>query len=107
MLLEGRHAAGLEDIRRSTMRFTTKLLAGAAAALAVVTGSAAYAAVPDGGGIIHACYRSSNPNQGALHVIDTAKGQSCGQSELALDWNQKGPQGPQGPQGPMGPTGAQ
>jgi hypothetical protein len=89
------------------MRFKKKLLAGAAAALAVVSGSAAYAAIPDGSGVIHACYKSSNPNQGTLHVIDTTKGQKCTVGESAIDWNQKGPQGPQGLQGPQGPTGAQ
>ena len=88
------------------MRFTKKILAGAAAALAVVSGSAAYAAIPDGSGVIHACYKSSNPNQGTLHVIDMTKGQKCAVGESAIDWNQQGPQGPQGIEGQTGPQGS-
>ncbi len=65
----------------------------------LVAGGIAYATIPDGGGVIHACYQK---NQGALRVID--KAQSCSSSENALTWSQTGPQGQQGPPGPTGPS---
>jgi hypothetical protein len=55
----------------------------------------ALAAIPDSNGIIHGCY---NPTKGyKLRVIDTAKTQRCPSGQIALDWNQQGPQGEQGP----------
>jgi hypothetical protein len=74
-------------------------------------GSAAYASIPDAGGVIHGCYKSDH---GDLRVIDPAapkKDQnSCKNDETALNWSQQGvpgPQGPQGTQGPQGPQGTQ
>lgn len=81
---------------------------------AAVAGGAGMAvgAIPDSGGVIHACY---NPRVGVVRVIDTEASppQTCATrfGEVAVSWNQKGPkgdtgvQGPQGPQGPAGPTG--
>jgi hypothetical protein len=50
----------------------------------------AWASVPDSSGIIHACYSTStNPNtRGALRVIDTDAGESCGNNELPIAWSQ-------------------
>ena len=79
-----------------------------AAAAAVIAGgvSAAYASIPDSGGVIHACYQSPPPAHGAnLQVIDTGAGGSCSGGMTALTWNQTGPQGPAGAQGPAGPAG--
>jgi hypothetical protein len=76
------------------------VLACALGATAVVKAS-----IPDGSGVIHGCYKT---NQGTLRVIDTALGQTCSNSETALNWNQTGPQGTpglQGPEGPQGPKG--
>jgi hypothetical protein len=39
-------------------------------------------------------------------VIDSAAS-GCPTGEIALNWNQTGPQGPMGPQGPQGETGPQ
>jgi hypothetical protein len=89
----------------------------AAAALVVASVATGIAAIPDSGsGVISGCYKASN---GSLRVIDAQGGQSCGNSEVELSWNQvggplgetgpTGPQGetgPQGPQGPAGPPGA-
>ena len=67
----------------------------------------AYATIPDGQGVIHACYNSNN---GDARIVDGAA--SCRTNETPLTWNQSGqqgspgPQGPQGPQGPSGVTGA-
>jgi len=86
-----------------------------AAAVAIGVGaSVSYASVPDGSGVIHACYwvntARSPGQQGQLRIIDTAKGQRCRSSEASLTWNRTGapgPQGAQGLQGPQGPAGPQ
>jgi hypothetical protein len=73
--------------------------------IALVVGGIAYAAIPDGSGVIHGCYQK---NQGTLRVIDTGTTQTCSSSEAPLTWSQTGPQGQpgeQGEQGPPGPTG--
>jgi len=62
----------------------------------------ALASIPDSGGVIHGCYKTSNPGQGALIIIDSAS-QSCPSGTTSLNWSQTGPQGPAGPQGPSGP----
>ena len=84
------------------------LLAATVVTLGLIgtTGSIAFAAgkltVPGPGGVIHGCYNHTNGN---LRVVSNAS--SCRHPELALSWNQTGPQGATGPQGPVGPTGAQ
>lgn len=51
----------------------------------VAVGGVAFAVIPDSGtGVIHSCYDTTT---GALRVIDPSKGQSCGGSEAALNWN--------------------
>lgn len=81
------------------------------AACIVLLGVIAYASIPDSNGVIHGCYKK---NGGTLRVVDNATDQ-CDKSELAVDWNQTGPQGlqglqgpagPQGPEGPQGPSGS-
>jgi hypothetical protein len=69
------------------------------AGLIALAGGVAYATIPDGQGVIHACYK---PLKGDLRVIDSG---SCASGELPLSWNQVGPQGPIGPVGPAGPAG--
>jgi hypothetical protein len=61
-------------------------------ALAVALGGVAYAAIPDSAGVIHGCYSRT----GALSVINTSAGQTCGRGTTALNWNQTGPQGQPG-----------
>ena len=72
------------------MHISKKLLAGAAVALALLTASAAYAAIPDAGGVIHGCY---NKTSGQLRVTDPATNtpSACTNKENALNWNQQGP----------------
>jgi type VI protein secretion system component Hcp len=88
-------------------------------------GALAVASVPDGGGVIHACYEVTDPGQtnpasvpGNLRIIDPSAGQSCYPDgapgapglgpEQPLSWNstslsgQPGAQGPAGAQGPPG-----
>src|SRR5215831_11358126 len=88
------------------MHNSKKLIAGLVAVVAIAAATTAFAAIPDAGGVIHACYKKSAPGPGTVRVIDTTTGQSCDkQSETPLDWNQQGPQGPQGATGPAGPQG--
>jgi hypothetical protein len=78
----------------------------ALAAAVLLGGSSALASVPDPGGVIHGCYKSSPPVHGAsLKVIDTGAGGACGAGQKSLTWNQAGPQGATGPQGPAGAAG--
>lgn len=71
-----------------------------------LAGAVAYAAVPDGGGVIHGCHHRDT---GMLRVIDpdsaSRPGEGCRPAETPLSWNQSGPAGPVGPQGPTGPAG--
>jgi hypothetical protein len=69
------------------------------AGLLALAGGVAYATIPDGQGVIHACYKTQN---GQLRVIDAG---GCKPSETALSWSQVGQQGPPGPAGPSGALG--
>ena len=79
------------------------------AGLAAVAAGVAWAAIPDGNGVITACVHKST---GQVRVIDTGGSQpeSCKSQETEISWNQGGPTGPVGPPGPTGdkgPTGDQ
>lgn len=79
-----------------------KLAVLAAAVAAVAAGSAAYASIPDGSGVIHACYGKPGSNRpGAVRVIDSP-GESCAASENPLSWNQAGQPGQPGTPGVSG-----
>jgi hypothetical protein len=62
----------------------------------------------DAAGVYHGCVNSVNGNMRVVLPSDV-----CKNNEVAIDWNQQGPQGLQGPkgdtgaQGPKGDTGAQ
>lgn len=72
-----------------------RLPAVATIVIALIIGAGiAYASIPGPDGVIHGCYKTSNPAQGALIVIDSAA--SCPSGYTALNWNQTGPQGPAG-----------
>ena len=77
-------------------------LTAAVAALAV--GSFAWAAIPDGSGVIHGCY---DKQSGQLRVNDTTTNQpkGCSTKEAALAWNEQGTPGIQGPKGDTGDPG--
>jgi hypothetical protein len=76
---------------------------------ALAAAGLAYASIPDSNGVIHGCYAkaSGGTSPGALRVIDTGVGQSCGLNEVPLNWNQQGVKGATGPKGPTGVTGPQ
>jgi hypothetical protein len=78
-----------------------KLAVALAAVLLMGIGAVvAYASIPGPDGVIHGCYKTSNPAQGALIAIDSAA--SCPSGYTALNWNQTGPQGPAGANGISG-----
>jgi len=80
-----------------------KLVIAGLGALALVAG-AAYAAIPDGNGMIHGCYEKVS---GHLRVFDPQTGspKQCGNNENALNWGAQGQPGAQGPAGPQGAAG--
>lgn len=83
------------------------LAAVAVAAVAAIAGGFAWATTAAPSGVIKGCYQKNN---GQLRIVDSAE--ACNSSELAIQWNQSGPQGATGAQGatgergPAGPTGA-
>lgn len=86
-------------------RITHSRLASASmisSVLLVVAGTVAFASIPDSSGVINGCYKTQN---GQLRVIDSST-QSCAKGEIALSWNQVGPQGLTGATGAAGPQGA-
>ncbi|MGZ4173688.1 MAG: type VI secretion system tube protein Hcp [Solirubrobacteraceae bacterium] len=107
------------------MGFGTRIRRPGRAALLLAVGAAgggaalAVASVPDGNGVVHACYEVSPGSTvpvttpGNVRIIDTAAGQSCGLSlpsggtvpERSVSWNVTGPAGTPGLTGATGPTG--
>jgi hypothetical protein len=79
------------------------LAVAGAAALTVLCGAAvvAWAGIPDGEGVIHACYDRSN---GAVRIVDPSVA-SCRRGELPIEWAVQGPAGATGEQGPQGEPG--
>jgi len=69
-----------------------KLLVGVVLGAILASAGIAVASIPDSNGVIHGCYLTSgNPNvRGALRVIDTDAGQTCGSGETAISWDQQG-----------------
>src|SRR6476620_745337 len=67
---------------------------------AFAVGGIAYASIPDGGGVFHACYKKVG---GQLRLVESASG--CSPSETATQWNQTGQTGQTGQMGPTGPSG--
>lgn len=79
-----------------------KVAVALAAGLLLIMSGVALASIPDSSGVIHGCYKTNNPNRGAVVVIDIDAGQSCPSGYTALNWSQTGPPGPQGPSGVSG-----
>ncbi len=81
-----------------TIRITRKTFALVGVLAAVFVATTAYAAIPDGGGVIHGCYDKVS---GVMRVSDTATNvpKTCTAKEAALNWNQQGPKGDPGAPG--------
>jgi hypothetical protein len=76
-------------------------LAGAAG------GGIAYASIPDGEGVIHACYSpnaAAGPSGAQLKIIDREVA-SCPSGQTEVTWSQTGPQGLPGEKGEKGDKG--
>ncbi len=79
-----------------------RLALGAVAGAFLLAGiGAAYAALQDGNGVIHACVDGKS---GVTRIIDIAV-ESCKKGEAAVSWNQTGPQGATGATGAPGAKG--
>jgi len=88
------------------MRIKILLSAVAAVILSAAGAGIAWASIPDGGGVIHGCYKTPVPAHGSpLSVVDTGAGGTCPSGYAPLTWNQAGPPGPAGPAGPQGAAG--
>ena len=79
-----------------------RTIVGVGVGVAIIGSSVAYAAIPDPGGVIHACYGTLLGN---VRVVDTGANQGCLPTENAITWNQTGPQGLPGIPGATGDTG--
>ena len=71
------------------IKLTRRRLALLAAAVTAVVAGVSYAAVPDGDGMIHACF---DRQSGQLRIFDpeTNTPKACGSKETAISWNQQG-----------------
>jgi hypothetical protein len=106
--LEGGAPLGVElRVRVTRLRIALVVIGimilptGAALATSLVTSSI----YTDGAGTYHGCVNSAS---GLLRVV--VPDDTCRSGEVAIDWNQAGPQGQTGatgPQGQTGPTGSQ
>src|SRR4029450_4111131 len=72
---------------------------GAVVTAVALAAGVAYATIPDGQGVIHACYKTDN---GQLRIVDDA---GCNPSETSRSWRQVGPGGLGGGKGDAGPKG--
>lgn len=96
-------------MQRGALRFgaLTAAVVAVSASVAAATGVVA-ANYTDASGTFHGCVASQS---GVLRVVQP--GTLCRASEVAIEWNQRGPVGPQGEKGdqgevgPVGPTGPQ
>jgi hypothetical protein len=83
------------------MRKRNLLCAAAGTVIATaLAGGAAWAAIPDGNGLINGCYQK---NVGNLRVVSSTS--SCRTSELPIVWNRAGTPGVKGDPGLPGPDG--
>src|SRR5262245_55482662 len=92
-----------ERLSHVLRRRTGLLMFVAVAGLAA--GGIAYATIPDGSGVFHACVKDPNGNVRLIDPGSRGAAGECRGNESAVSWSQTGPTGPQGATGPQGPTG--
>src|SRR4051794_24328218 len=92
-----RFAAARAVGRLLSSRFATAVVAGALV-MAVVGAGVGFAVTSGSSNQIDGCYKKSNGN---LRIAS-----SCKPGELAISWNQQGPDGADGPKGATGAKGA-
>jgi collagen triple helix repeat protein len=109
--LDSREGSAMKVRFRLTRARAVLLVAAMALVLASLGAAVTSNAYTDSAGVYHGCVNSSNGN---MRVV--VAGDACKSPEVAIDWNQTGPQGiqgvkgdtgPQGIQGPKGDTGSQ
>jgi hypothetical protein len=88
-------------VLRRLMPQRTLLAVAVSVAATIAVSGAAFASIPDAGGVIHGCYSVSS----GLLQISTSSSDSCHTGLTAIAWSQTGPQGLQGAQGIQGATG--
>jgi hypothetical protein len=81
--------------RRPTPALIVSLMA-----LVLAMGGFAVAAIPDGSGVFHACYKKK---KGTLRLVSSSS--KCKKSERSVSWNQKGANGANGAAGAKGDKG--
>ncbi len=77
---------------KGSLRRARWFVLGAIAGAAIAAGGVAYAAIPDGGHVIHACYSTAGATTTggtALNVVDSASA-SCSASQTAVQWTAGG-----------------
>jgi hypothetical protein len=70
-----------------------------------IAGSAAFAAIPDSGGVVHACYQNVSGANKPVKLLNTSQKGTCPSGWVAVSWNQQGVQGPPGATGSPGVSG--
>ena len=93
-----------QRLSRLSTRHTGVLLLVAAAGLAA--GGIAYATIPGGDGVFHACVKDANGNVRLVDPSAPGKSGGCRDNETAVSWSQTGPPGPPGAPGSPGAPGA-
>ncbi|HVN62548.1 MAG TPA: hypothetical protein VMT59_14915 [Gaiellaceae bacterium] len=89
------------------MRLSKYSIALGVAAIVVIVAGVAFAAIPDNGGVIHACMLKPT---GTIRLIDPSLSSQnlrghCTSLETEVSWSQQGPKGDPGLQGAAGPKG--
>src|SRR3954452_24823166 len=59
----------------------------------------AYAAIPDGGGVVHACFQNVTSANKPVKLLNTSQQTACPKGWSAVSWNQQGRPGPTGVSG--------
>src|SRR4051812_6524899 len=91
------------DFRKLTRSKPARIaLASAGGVVALGAAAAAAQSLAPKDGVIHGCYERES---GHLRIIDATQ-KDCKGHEVAIEWNQVGPQGPAGAVGPQGAVGA-
>lgn len=83
-----------EKFRRGGFSKRGRRIFALTATTILLTAIIAFASIPGANGVINSCYKTIG---GDLRVVDSTE--QCKSNEVALSFNQTGPQGPQGPSG--------
>jgi hypothetical protein len=88
---------------RLPMLNVRSLVAGCVVGAVIAAGvGVAYAAIPDGSGVVHACFQNVTSANKPVKLLDTAKSATCPSGWKAVSWNQKGQAGQPGAAGVSG-----